>query len=83
MIIRIASVSRDWGYDRIAGALANLEHEIPDQTVGNVLRRHGRQNIAIQAMTDLAQHVSLGVRVICALRTRFSAARCSFRASSA
>ena len=30
-----------WGYDRIAGALANLGHEISDQTVGNVLRRHG------------------------------------------
>ena len=27
--------------DRIVGALANLGHEISDQTVGNVLRRHG------------------------------------------
>jgi putative transposase len=26
---------------RIAGALANLGHEVSDQTVGNVLRRHG------------------------------------------
>jgi putative transposase len=30
-----------WGYDRIAGALANLGHSVSDQTVGNVLRRHG------------------------------------------
>ena len=30
-----------WGYDRIAGALANLGHRVSDQTVGNVLRRHG------------------------------------------
>jgi hypothetical protein len=37
----MASENRDWGYDRIAGALANLGHEISDQTVGNVLRRHG------------------------------------------
>ena len=37
----MASENRDWGYDRIAGALANLPHEISDQTVGNVLRRHG------------------------------------------
>jgi hypothetical protein len=37
----MASENRDWGYDRIAGALANLGYEISDQTVGNVLRRHG------------------------------------------
>src|SRR6266850_1472963 len=41
LIIRLASENRDWGYDRIAGALANLGFEISDQTDGNVLRRHG------------------------------------------
>jgi putative transposase len=41
LIIRMASENRDWGYDRIAGALDNLGYEISDQTVGNVLRRHG------------------------------------------
>jgi putative transposase len=41
LIIRMASENRDWGYDRIAGALANLGYQISDQTVGNVLRRHG------------------------------------------
>jgi len=41
LILRMASESRDWGFDRIAGALANLGYEISDQTVGNVLRRHG------------------------------------------
>jgi len=41
LIIRMASENRSWGYDRIAGALANLGHEVSDQTVGNVLRRHG------------------------------------------
>ena len=41
LILRMASENRDWGYDRIAGALANLGHEVSDQTVGNVLRRHG------------------------------------------
>jgi transposase InsO family protein len=30
-----------WGYDRIVGALANLGHIVSDQTVGNILRRHG------------------------------------------
>jgi hypothetical protein len=37
----MASENLDWGYDRISGALANLGYEISDQTVGNVLRRHG------------------------------------------
>jgi putative transposase len=41
LMIRMACENRDWGYDRIAGALANLGHEISDQTVGNVLRRYG------------------------------------------
>jgi putative transposase len=41
LIIRVASENLDWGYDRISGALANLGYEISDQTVGNVLRRHG------------------------------------------
>ena len=30
-----------WGYDRIVGALSNLGLKVSDQTVGNILRRHG------------------------------------------
>jgi putative transposase len=41
LIIRMAEENRSWGYDRIVGALVNLGHEVSDQTVGNVLRRHG------------------------------------------
>src|SRR3981189_1622505 len=40
LIIRMASENRDWGYDRIVGALANLGYKVCDQTVGNVLQRH-------------------------------------------
>jgi putative transposase len=40
LIVRMASENRDWGYDRIVGALANLGYKISDQTVGNVLQRH-------------------------------------------
>jgi len=36
----MAEENRSWGYDRIVGALANLGHDVSDQTVGNVLRRH-------------------------------------------
>src|SRR5467141_3838355 len=41
LIIRIAQENRSWGYDRIVGALANLGLTVSDQTVGNVLKRHG------------------------------------------
>ena len=41
LIVRMARENTGWGYDRIVGALANLGHTVSDQTVGNVLRRHG------------------------------------------
>ena len=41
LVVRLATENRDWGYDRIAGALANLGHDVSDQTVGNILKRQG------------------------------------------
>jgi putative transposase len=41
LVVRMARENRSWGYDRIAGALANLGYTISDQTVGNILKRHG------------------------------------------
>jgi transposase InsO family protein len=41
LIVRMARENNDWGYDRIAGALQNLGHDVSDQTVGNILRRFG------------------------------------------
>ena len=41
LTVRMAQENRDWGYDKIVGALANLGYEVSDQTVGNILRRHG------------------------------------------
>jgi transposase InsO family protein len=41
LIVRLARENSSWGYDRIAGALSNLGHKVSDQTVGNVLHRHG------------------------------------------
>ena len=41
LVVRMARENPSWGYDRIVGALANLGHRLSDQTVGNVLRRHG------------------------------------------
>jgi putative transposase len=41
LVVRVARENAGWGYDRIVGALANLGHHVSDQTVGNILRRHG------------------------------------------
>jgi hypothetical protein len=41
LIVKMARENSGWGYDRIVGALANMGHHVSDQTVGNVLRRHG------------------------------------------
>jgi hypothetical protein len=41
LVVRMARDNRSWGYDRIVGALANLGYTVSDQTVGNILKRHG------------------------------------------
>ena len=41
LIVRMAKENSGWGYDRIVGALSNLGYSVSDQTVGNILRRHG------------------------------------------
>ena len=41
LVVRLAKENRSWGYDRIVGALANLGLTVSDQTVGNILKRHG------------------------------------------
>ena len=43
LVIRLARENSGWRYDRIVGALANLGLSVSDQTVGNILRRHGIQ----------------------------------------
>ena len=40
-VVRMAKENPDWGYDRIVGAMANLGYRLSDQTVGNILQRHG------------------------------------------
>jgi putative transposase len=41
LVVRMAQENRSCGYDRIAGALQHLGYTISDQTVGNILKRHG------------------------------------------
>jgi transposase InsO family protein len=41
LVLQFARENPSWGYDRIVGALANLGLQVSDQTVGNILQRHG------------------------------------------
>ena len=41
LIVRMAKENSGWGYDRIVGALSNLGYHLSDQTVKNILRKHG------------------------------------------
>jgi transposase InsO family protein len=41
LIVQMARENSGSGYDRVVGALANLGYTVSDQTVGNVLKRHG------------------------------------------
>ncbi len=41
LVVRMARENRSWGYDRMVGALHNLGYTVSDQTVGNILKRHG------------------------------------------
>src|ERR1039457_2349082 len=41
LVVRLARDNPSWGYDRIAGTVHNLGHNISGQTVGNILLRNG------------------------------------------
>src|SRR5712664_1368395 len=41
LIVRMATENRDWGYTRIQGALANLDHHVARGPIANILRQHG------------------------------------------
>ncbi len=41
LIVRMAQDNRRWGYTRIQGALANLNHKVGRGTIANVLKRNG------------------------------------------
>ena len=44
------------GYDRIVGALSNLGYSVSDQTVGNILRRHGIARAPKRSQTTTWKH---------------------------
>jgi transposase InsO family protein len=44
LVLKCARENVSWGYDRIAGALAELGHTISDTTVGNILRKDAHRD---------------------------------------
>src|SRR6202051_4735060 len=53
LVARMARENSGWGYDRIVGALANLGYWVSDQTVKNILRRHGIAPAQLERAGDL------------------------------
>src|SRR5580700_6920264 len=41
LVVKLATENRDWGYERIQGALENLGHQVAHTTIGRMLKRHG------------------------------------------
>ena len=41
LIVRMATDNRGWGYTRIQGALANLDHAVSRGAIATILRKHG------------------------------------------
>jgi len=41
LAVRMARENPGWRFDRIAGAIQNLGHDVSDQSVGNILKAHG------------------------------------------
>ena len=41
LVLQFARENQTWGHDRIADALANVGHQLSDQTVRNILKAHG------------------------------------------
>ncbi len=69
-VVRMAREKRSWGYDRMVGALANLGYTLRDQTVGNILKRHGIPP-APQRQTTMPWHEFIRIHLDLLLTTDF------------
>jgi hypothetical protein len=56
LIVRMAQENPNWGYTRIQGALANLNHTVGRGTVANVLRANG-----IEPAPERGKHIRWSV----------------------
>jgi hypothetical protein len=64
LVVKLSWENSSWGYDRIAGAMANLGHRISDQSVGNLLRRHGIPPAPERQKNTLGRTSSAPTRVL-------------------
>ena len=75
-VVRMAKENSDWGYDRIGGAMANLAYRLSDQTVGNILQRHGIPPAPEQKRTttwaDFIQRTWLSLQGLTFSRRKYS-----------
>jgi hypothetical protein len=74
-VARLARENSGWGYDRMVGALGNLGYQVSDQTVGNILRRHGIGPVRGGAKRPPGRTSFAGTRTFFLARTS-SAAKC-------
>src|SRR5215831_17808822 len=58
LVMHMAKENRSWGYDRIAGALAELGYDISDQSVGNILKRRGLPLLPSARRRPRGRHLS-------------------------
>jgi putative transposase len=72
-VVRMATENRSWGYTRIQGALANLDHHVSRGTIANILRQHGIEPAPERQKRTTWQEF---------LRTHRSRPRTSFRSKS-
>ena len=75
LVVQMAKENRGWGYDRIAGALAELGYDISDQSVGNILKRRGLQLPPIAKRPPRGKNSSAPTWRSCG-RLTFSARKC-------
>ena len=40
-VVRMATENPSWGYTRMQGALANVNHTVSRGTIANILKQHG------------------------------------------
>ena len=41
LVVQLARENSDWGYGKIKGELAKLDHHLSRETIANILARHG------------------------------------------
>ena len=79
LVVQMARENPSWGYDRIAGAMQNLGHDVSDQSVGNILKAHGIEP-APDRKRQTTWKMFLKARWACWRRSTSLPSRCGRRA---